>query len=195
MFLHLKQRKTGDTAESGFVLVLSMVILLMLSLFGIWAMQTSKSELDVAGAEQRIEKEFNIAEGAANAEAGNVGFSVKDYYKITFDPTTVHNQPLTPAAANFDPGTDMTTAFAALSPADITTWPWENLLGDHTAGANAFNSYDYRYLVTYLYSDVAPMGYDPSAFSSYKFRIQGNTARTAVVVELGGTKVGVKAGY
>ncbi|MFH0781164.1 MAG: hypothetical protein V2B20_04305 [Pseudomonadota bacterium] len=190
MLLHLRRHAIGDAAESGFVLVLSLVILLMLSLFGIWALQTTRSELNVAGGGQRIEKQFNIAEGAANAEAGKVGFSTKDFYKITFDPTTVHNQTMIPAAGDFDPGADKSAAVGSLSLADPTTWPWENLLRDYTANTNVF---DYRYLVTYLYSDVAPMGYDPSAFSAYKFRIQGNTARTSAIVEMGGKKVGVKS--
>lgn len=190
MLMHLRRYTVGEEAESGFVLVLSLVILLMISLFGIWAMQTTKSELDVAGGSQRIEKKFNVAEGAANAETGNVGFSTKDFYKITFDPTTVHNQTMIPGAGDFDPGTDRTSTVGALSAGDMVTWPWDNLLRDYTANTNA---YDYRYLVTYLYSDVAPMGYDPSSFSAYKFRIQGNTARESTVVEMGGVKVGVKS--
>ena len=193
MILHLRQRETENIAESGFVLILSLVVLLMLSLFGAWALRTSTFELDVAGGQQRVETQFNIAEGAANTEAGNVGFSTKDYYKITFDPTTVHNQTLTPAAADFDPGADRTAVVAALSPATPTTWPWENLLQNYTNLPTNTNIFDYRYLVTYLHSDAPPMGYDPSSFTAYKFRIQGNTARTPIVVELGGTKVGVKA--
>ena len=192
MLLHLRPLEPGDTAESGFVLVMSLVILLMLTLFGAWALQTSTSELKVAGGEQQVEKQFNIAEGAANAEAGNVGFSTKDYYKITFDPTAVHNQPMTPAAGSFDPGGDQTGGFATLTATDSTTWPWGNLLQKYD-NLPTNNIFDYRYLVTYLYSTVPPMGYDPSSFTAYKFRIQGNAARTSGVVELGGTKVGVKA--
>ena len=55
------------------------------------------------------------------------------------------------------------------------------------------NSYDYRYLVTYLHPTAPPMGYDTTMFSGYKFRIRGNPATAATVIELGGSKVGVKA--
>lgn len=193
MLLHLTPRETYDTAESGFVLVMSLVILLMLSLFGIWAMQTSRSELDVAGGEQRIEKQFNVTEGAANSEAGNVGFSAKTFYLIS-DPTLT-NRLLTPTTdATFDPGNDTPTTLAGISAANPVTWPWDNLLRNYDNLPTNTNQFDYRYLVTYLYADTPPMGYDPNSFSGYKFRIQGSTARLPqMVIELGGNKVGVKA--
>ena len=37
------------------------------------------------------------------------------------------------------------------------------------------------------------MGYDTTMFSGYKFRIRGNPATAVTVIELGGSKVGVKA--
>ncbi len=53
------------------------------------------------------------------------------------------------------------------------------------------NGYDYRYLVTYL-PERAAHGLRHDHVFGYKFRIRGNPA-TATVIELGGSKVGVKA--
>jgi hypothetical protein len=202
LFIHHEPCKSG---ESGFVLVFSLVVLLMLSLFGAWALQTSNFELNIAGSLQQAERQFNIAEGAASTEAANLGFNRRTFYQIS-DPTKL-NKPLHPPHTNalqFDPGNDnpveKTPEFE-----DVTTWPWRNLwaVDDNddtwitmTAKEKSLpehNDLDYRYLVTYLHPDVPPMGYDPSSFSGYKFRIQGNTARTTMLVELGGTKIGVKA--
>ena len=177
----------------------------MLSLFGAWALQTSNSELNMAGGLQQVERQFNIAEGAANTEAGNLGFNRRTFYQIS-DPT-IYDNPLVPTpstAQAFNPGND-TPAITPLDAGDPTTWPWRNLWpvdddNDTWVTATAqeknlpeHNDLDYRYLVTYLLPDIAPMGYDPTMFSGYKFRIQGNTARTTALVELGGTKIGVKS--
>lgn len=204
MFDHRPQLQRNDSTESGFALVFALVVLLMLSLFGAWALQTSDSELKVAGGLQQAEKQFNVAEGATNTEAGNVGFGRRSFYLIS-DPTKTMTL-LTPTTeSTFNPGKD-SEADAALSPKDndVTSWPWRNLwpvadnddkfISAATAKAlPAHNDLDYRYLVTYLYADTPPMGYDVNSFSGYKFRIQGNAARTNAVVEEGGTKVGVKA--
>lgn len=191
MFIYLRQRETSDTAESGFVLVLAMVVLLALSLLGIWALRTATFELDVAAGLQQVEKTFNITEGATNAEAGKIGFGTQTFYQIS-DPT-IQNQLLTPnTEATFDPGNDTLTTVAGITAGDPATWPWENLLQDYN-NPSVNNEFDYRYLASYLYSDTAPMGYDPNEFSSYKFRIQGGAARVPVIIELGGNKVGVKA--
>jgi hypothetical protein len=164
----------------------------MLSLFGAWALRTSTFELDVAGGQQQVEKQFNIAEGAANTEAGNVGFSAKDFYMIS-DPS-IFNRLLVPTTdPAFDPGNDTPATPAGILATDPTTWPWENLLRNYNNLPTNTNEFDYRYLVTYLYPDTPPMGYDPSSFSGYKFRIQGHTPLPLVVVELGGIKVGVKS--
>lgn len=188
----LRQDEVLDSTESGFVLVLSLVVLLMLSLFGAWALQTSNFELKVAGGTQQAERQFNIAEGSAYAEAGNLGFNLKDFYQVS-DPTLFNRLMIPTTDADFDPGNDTATTLAGITASDATTWPWDNLLRNYDNLPSNTNEFDYRYLVTYLYSDTAPMGYDPTAFSGYKFRIQGNTTQTFSIVELGGTKVGVKA--
>jgi len=192
MNIYLRQRKTSDTAESGFVLILAMVILLVLSLLGIWALRTSTSELDVAGGSQQVEGQFNVSEGAANSEAGKVGFGLQPFYLIS-NPSIL-NQLLIPTTdLTFDPGNDTLTTLAGITASDPTTWAWENLLQNYNNLPTNTNEFDYRYLTTYLYPDTPPMGYDPNFFSGYKFRVQSGAAIVPVVVELGGTKVGVKA--
>jgi type II secretory pathway pseudopilin PulG len=191
MFIHIIESKAKDTAESGFVLVLALVVLLMLSLLGVWALNTATFELDVAGGLQQVEKQFNVAEGAANAEAGKVGFSLQPFYQIS-NPS-IPNQLLIPTTdATFDPGNDTPATLAGITPGDSATWPWENLLQNYDNLPVNTNEFDYRYLTTYLYPDTAPMGYDPNSFSAYKFRIQGGSTLAPAVVEMGGTKVGVK---
>lgn len=192
MNIHLRQRATCDTAESGFVLILAMVILLVLTLFGIWAQRTSTSEMNVAGSSQQVERQFNVSEGGANSEAGKVGFALQPFYQIS-NPS-LFNQLLTPTTdPTFDPGNDTATTIAGITAGNLTTWPWENLLQNYTNLPTNTNEFDYRYLTTYLHPDTAPMGYDPNFFSAYKFRIQSSAALVPVVVELGGAKVGVRA--
>ncbi|MFH1217459.1 MAG: PilX N-terminal domain-containing pilus assembly protein [Pseudomonadota bacterium] len=192
MFFYLKEQNANDTSESGFVLVLSLIVLLLLSLLGIWALNTATSELDVAGGLQQVERQFNLAEGAANSEAGKVGFFLQPFYQIS-NPS-IPNQLLIPSTdATFDPGNDTVTTLAGITAGDSATWPWENLLQNYDNLPANTNEFDYRYLSTYLYPDTAPMGYDPNSFSGYKFRVQGCSPLAPTVVELGGTKVGVKA--
>ena len=187
-----RQPQAADTSESGFVLVLSLVILLLLSLFGAWALQTSTFELRVAGGLQQAERQFNLAEGAANGEAGQVGFQTKDFYQLS-DPSQYNRLLLPNSDTDFDKGNDTDTAFAGTTADDHTTWPWDNLLRNYTNAPVNTNGYDYRYLVTYLHPTAPPMGYDTALFSGYKFQIRGNTTNTATIIELGGSKVGVKA--
>ena len=197
MFFLPRQPQSTSTPESGFVLVLAMVILLLLSLFGAWALQTSSFEHLVAGGLQQAEWQFNLAEGSASAEAGQVGFQTKDFYQLS-DPSQ-YNRHLLPANdGEFDPGNDTPNAIGAIKPDDHTSWPWDNLVRDYTNATVNTNRYDYRYLVTYLHPTTPPMGYDTTMFSGYKFRIRGNTARGNIanvgnIIELGGSKVGVKA--
>ena len=192
MLINFRRQITNNTTESGFVLILSLVVLLMLSLFGAWALRTATFEINVAGGEQQAEKQFNIVEGAAYAEAGKVGFNLQPFYQLS-DPSRL-NQLLTPTTdAAFDPGNDTLTVLANISATDPATWPWENLLQKYDNLPTNTNEFDYRYLATYVYSSTPPMGYDPSSFSGYKFRIQSAAALTPMVIELGGTKVGVKA--
>jgi hypothetical protein len=183
-----KQGYIGGS-EAGFVLVLAMVVLLVLSMLGAWALMTSKSELDVAGGLQRAEKQFNIAEGGTSLEAVKVGFATQTYYQVG-DPS-VTNQILRPPDADCDPGGDAprnglpVVTSVGIQADDPTTWPWQNLIQD-----NVDDEFDYRYLVTYLNADMPPKGYDATAFSSYTFSIQGMAPG---VIEVGGFKIGPKA--
>ncbi|MFZ5774049.1 MAG: hypothetical protein ACOY3Z_00995 [Thermodesulfobacteriota bacterium] len=142
---------------------------------------------------QRAEFRFNIAEGGTNLEAYRLGYATSSqfaYYQVA-DPTRT-NTVLTPTTdADFDPGNDTTATTGGISTTDSATWPMQNLLG-----SAADDEFDYRYLITYLYPDVPPKGYDASSFSGYKFRIQGQGVVGGVassIVEEGGIKVGVKA--
>lgn len=180
-----KTHKQGHIvdSESGFVLVLAMVVLLVLSMLGAWALMTSKSELDVAGGLQRAEKQFNIAEGGTSLEAVKVGFATETYYQVG-DPS-VTNQLLTPPdEATFDPGGDTAAVPGAVDATDTATWPVQNLVQD-----NADDEFDYRYLVTYLYAGLPPKGYDATGQSSYNWCIQG---MAPVVIEVGGMSIGSK---
>ena len=192
MFLFPRQPELTSSPESGFVLVLALVMLLLLSLFGAWALQTTTFELRVAGGLQQAERQFNLAEGAASGEAGQVGFQTKDFYQLS-DPSR-YNRDLLPANdGEFDPGNDTPNAIGGIKPDDHTTWPWDNLLRNYDNAPVNTNGYDYRYLVTYLHPTAPPMGYDTTMFSGYRFRIRGNPTTAATVIELGGSKVGVKA--
>ena len=194
---------TQVTSESGFALVLSLVVLLMLSLYGAWALQTSNSELSLAGNSQQAETQLNITEGAANREASRLGFNKRSFYQLP-DPSNFNRRLVPTTDAEFDPGNDTANLLGGITSGDATTWPWDNLISvrawdDPNDPANnvningAANRFDYRYLVTYLHSDTPPIGYDANFFTGYKFRIQGNTVLSALAVELGGTKIGVKS--
>ena len=192
MFFLPRQPESASTPESGFVLVLALVMLLLLSLFGAWALQTTTFELRVAGGLQQAERQFNLAEGSASGEAGQVGFQTKDFYQLS-DPSQYTRLLLPNSDADFDKGNDTDTTFAGIKADDHTTWPWDNLLRNYDNAPMNTNGYDYRYLVTYLHPTAPPMGYDTTMFSGYKFQIRGNTATAATIIELGGSKVGVKA--
>jgi len=187
MNFYLIRHENRDTDESGFVLILSLVVLLVLTLLGIWALNTSTFELRVAGTSQQAEGQFNLTEGGAYAEAGKVGFFLQPYYQLPNPSLSNWGMRLVPTTqALFDPGNDTTTLVGGITATDPATWPWQNLLNDNTAAANRF---DYRYLVTYLgYDNV--MGSSAGDFSGYNFRVQG---AAPLVVELGGTKLGPKA--
>ncbi|MBV5327234.1 MAG: pilus assembly PilX N-terminal domain-containing protein [Chlorobium sp.] len=201
MFLHAQYDTGQKTSEAGFALIMAMVALLVLTLLGIWALNTSTFELKVAGGSQAVEKQFNVSEGAANTEAVNVGFVLQPYFQVS-DPSVPDQllRPTTNAACN--PGNDVAAVnslgnaitVAGIQAADTTTWPWRNMLLDYS-NPSANNEFDYRYLVTYLYQeDRAFIGYGAEDFSAYKHRIQGGAASvSSAVVELGGVKMGPKS--
>lgn len=180
----------GVSNQRGYVLIVAMLALCLLSLMGIWALSTSDFEFKIASNLQTLESNFNIAEGAVKQEGAAVGFAragINEWYQIS-DPET-YNQFLLPPTASYDPGSDITisgTFPADFKLSDYETWPRQNLLQDATD-----DEHDYAYLVTYLYPDNPPKGYDASMFSGYKFRI---SSHQKVFIEIGGIKVGVKAG-
>jgi hypothetical protein len=195
MFTHLIQRNKSDTSESGFVLVLSMVILLVLTLLGAWALHTSTSELQVAGGLQQAERQFNVVEGAAYAEAGKFGFSTQGFYEFK-DSSFNGPLPMVPTTdSDFDPWGDTATIFGGINSidsADSATWPWQNLFNDNAVSANEF---DYHYLVTWVNVGPPPLDEFASAaeddgFKGYYMRIQGAARDQPLVVELGGVKIG-----
>jgi hypothetical protein len=205
MFSYTKLRNNEGRGEAGFVLVLAMVILLLLSSLGLWALQTSISELQVAGGSQQFEKQFNVTEGGAYVEAGKLGFFSQDFYQIadpadTFQlliPTTDNDSG---ATGDFDPGDDTATTLTTIAAqangytgglVPLVTWPRESMIQDY-ANPSTNDEFDYRYLTTYLYAATAPVGYDASSFGAYKFTIQSAAALRPLIVELGGTKIGPK---
>jgi len=185
MLLHLIQLKEKYTAKSGFVLVLALVVLLVISLFGIWALNTSDFELKVAGGSQQVERQFNVAEGGANAEAVSVGFSQKSFYRLS-NLTPGFLKPTTDA--DFDPGNDTPNLLANITAANPLTWPWDNLLNASLAAGKAAsaNEFDYRYLVSYN-GQGDPVPKYGADLSFHSFTIDG---AAPMVVELGGKKVG-----
>ena len=177
--------------ENGSILVIAALMIMILSLFGTFALNTTDYEINIAANQQRFEQDFNTTEGGAKLEGSKVGYArdgVSEWYEIS-DPETF-NQFLVPPNASYDPGSDMTvsipTTFDSTAADDYQMWPHQNLISDITD-----DTFDYTYLVTYLYPDTPPKGYDASNFSGYKFRINGEKK---IVVEIGGIKVGVKSG-
>lgn len=185
-------RPVGYTAgQQGSILAIAMFCLLVLSILGTFALNTSDYEINIAGNQQQWEKNFNMAESGATMEGSHVGFAGVNgqysWYEIV-DPQ-IHNLVLTPSTlADYDPsGSDM--PISGTFPDDFNadnanTWPRQNLMSD-----TGDDDYDYAYLVTYLYPDAAPKGWNALKFSSYKFRING---QRQVNIEMGGAKVGVK---
>jgi len=177
--------------EDGSILAVAMLLLMVLTLFGTFALNTTDYEINIAANQQSWEQDFNVSEGSAKLEATKVGYArtgVNDWYEIS-EPD-VFNQFLIPPDASYDPGSDLSksipTNFDTDDAKDYASWPRQNIIGDIND-----DTYDYAYLVTYLYPDLPPKGYDSSTFAGYKFRINGEKI---VVIEIGGIKVGVKSG-
>ena len=192
--------------EQGFVLILSLVLLILITLFGVWALQTSDFENKVAGNAQIAGRQFNLSEGANYTTAARVGSSRtgdNSWNKWFIPPDLVKdNQVLT--VPEFNPGgredeTIPTSDNERYKPEDENTWPWNNLevqykedgTVDKILGAYVL---DYRYLVTYIGAQTATQGYDAGMFTAYTFRIQGNMAKQSMIVETGGKKIGMRLG-
>lgn len=193
LFLH-KNSKTYNTSyhEHGFALVMALVMLLLLTLFGVWILSTSDIELQVAGVSQRMEEQFGVAEGAGFIEAANVGQQRREWYQI--HDTSESNRVLMPPNSAFDPGNDTDRVAADIDAADPATWPWDNLEQNYdninpiTGDPENKNEIDYRYLVAFIGGDTPGLGYGATTQIAYKFRIQGAAARGAALVELGGRR-------
>ncbi len=168
-FLAVSDRSlTTKENEDGFVLVATLVILVLLVVLGISTTTNTNIELKIAGNDKVSKQNFYVAEGGAYIEAGKVGVSASPYQ--VSDPGK-SDQILVPPAFK-----------AVVKAGDLNTWLAFNL-----------NTLSYRSLVTYLYADTPPKGYDASQFSTYKFRIDGaRVTNGQVVIELGGDKIGVK---
>ena len=187
-----KDRQQLHNNEQGFILVLSLMALVMVSLLGAWALTTTTFEIKIASNEQVREGNFNVSEGGVHLEAANVGFTPDStfWYKIS-DPSTPDQVLLPPFIQDdYDPGKDMPsipTSFDKDIDREVSDkWPRQNLENNFTVNDQTL---DYAYLVTYLHPDIPPKGYDASQFSSYKFRLNGEQV---ITIELGGIKVGVK---
>jgi len=197
----VSQTDFSPANDKGSALVICMMVIVVLTTIGVMAIQTSVVETRIATNEQRYEEDFNIAEGGAVEEAGDVGHASPDteqWYEIS-DPDLRNQTLVPPTEADYDPGDDIAVvgtfpdAFEALpsdqQATDKRFWPHGNLLNDTNAGANSF---DYAYLVTYLGPGKGKKGFDVSKFVVYQFKINGAASRTALDVELGGLKIGPK---
>jgi len=177
--------------QKGSILAIAMFCLLILSILGTFALNTSDYEIKIAGNQQQFEKNFNTSESGAALEGSHIGYAGVNgfytWYEIA-DPQIYNHVLYPPTSTDYDPsGSDMpvTGTFPAdFNADDPDTWPRQNLMSD-----TSDDIYDYAYLVTYLYPDVPPKGWNATEFSSYKFRING---QRQVIIEMGGQKVGVK---
>jgi hypothetical protein len=173
MHTQFLRRPPSPTAESGFVMVLALIILLMLSLFGAWAIQTSRTELDVSSGLQQIETRFNLVEGGAYMVAGDILRQQGQWANITnFTANRTPGMNILPS--NLDPGSDSAVAAHLIAPGLPATWPWENLLREYNANIN--NEFDFRHRVIYL-------GESPGKGTSHKmitakFEVQAANARS-----------------
>ena len=178
--------------EEGSILLTALVLMLILSVFGIFALNTSDYEIDIAGNQQRFEENFNTSEGGASKEGAGIGYAGVNgqyqWYEIS-DPTNFNVSLFPNTLADYDPsGDDMPIPGVFpndFSADDPNTWPRENLLSDVND-----DILDYGYLVTYLGEEgSAPKGTNAAGFAAYKFRING---QRVVSVEMGGVKLRIK---
>ncbi len=155
--------------EDGFILVAVLWFLVVLVLIGLSSMTNTSTEILIAGNGKAYKQNFYMAEGGSYIEADKVGLS--SAYQVSDPGKSDQILTVIPPALQ-----------AAFKAGDPNTWPPSNL-----------NTLSYNSLVTYLYADTPPKGYDASQFSTYKFRIDGaRVTNGQVVIELGGDKIGVK---
>lgn len=184
--------------EEGFVLVLSLVLLLLLTLFGVWSLSTAGSETRVAVNAQRADHIFNFAEGSNFTEAGNVGYArTGDPYRGFYAdiPDARRPKPCLPEKFKNSAEDD-----------EEGTWPMAHL-GDLTKGkdgvvseADQQEGFVYRYYVHFNGAGASPQGYSADALTAYRFRVQANKLPQKNeppqnrVIETGGVKLGLKLG-
>ena len=185
-----KEVRALPANERGYVLVFSLVMLVVLTILGVWALNTSTVEIMVAGNEQRFEEDFNIAEGAVYVEGGKIFTNRTSSPWYQLKNPSITDQILAPDVndADFDPGNDIADAIASIDPADASKWPKENLVGNYAANDMVM---DYSYLVTYEKTDTALQGFGAaSGTTAYYYRMNGNRDSD---VEAGGMKVGANS--
>ena len=188
---------TGN--ERGFVLVMSLVLLVLLTLFGIWALQTSDFENKVAGNAQIAGRQFNLSEGANYTTATQVGFSQTgdNARNKWFIPGDLGKDNQIMEVPEFNPAGRSTSSNEKYDPTDENTWPWSNLEAEYEEDGTVKKlpddtALDYHYLVTYIGSQTASQGYDAGMFTAYTYRMQGSVANQHTIVETGGKKIGRK---
>ena len=105
--------------ERGFALVLALVVLILLTLFGVWALQTSDFENKVAGNAQEAERHFNLTEGANSKEVTNLGYNLRPWLKLP-NPYATDSMMLPPNDSQFDPGNQTANRRSENRHADVT---------------------------------------------------------------------------
>lgn len=175
--------------QGGFMLVMALMSLVVLSLLGVSALSTSIYEMNLSGNEKFYEEDLFLSESGAYAESAKVGFvtdTVNEWYQVTNPENlnTLLHPPI--VSSDFDPGSDLASTPTVVDAVNEDTWPIANITGSIDPVDDAL---DYSYLVTYLYPDVAPKEYGTD-FSAYQFRINSKKLQD---IEVGGMRIGKKS--
>jgi len=191
MPLHTHDRPEDATAESGFALVMALVVLLLLTLFGAWALQTSTFELEVAGSLQQADRQLNLADGGAYLEAARAGLVGKS---LPLKNTTSGREAFYTIHDKKKAGPLLAPTHGPVAPYIPQTWPADNLVED--AGKDA-GQYEYRYLAEFLSATGKPTLGDQAnktggapPIVKYRYRFRGNASGSQTVVEIGGVTTG-----
>ncbi|MDR3629096.1 MAG: pilus assembly PilX N-terminal domain-containing protein [Desulfocapsaceae bacterium] len=187
--IFFKQDRSG---EDGFVLVFALVMLVVVTMLGLWSLNTSIHENWSAGNEQAYEQQFNIAEGGIHVEGAKIGSALVSWYALP-DPDTP-DQLLVPPLQTplYDPHGSLSPAdyphsIADILPGDAARWPRGNLLGESAPEASEM---EYAYLVTYLGADQKnTKGYGAESLTGYAFRINSHCETD---IEVGARKIGIR---